>query len=53
MPATLRSASTEADHEAVYRLRYEIYVEEMGYPFPGVDNPRRRLADALERRPGG
>jgi GNAT superfamily N-acetyltransferase len=49
MPATLRFASTEADHEAIYRFRYEIYVEEMGYPFPGVDHRGRRLADAIER----
>src|SRR5688572_33235100 len=49
MPATLRFASTEADHEAIYRFRYEIYVEEMGYPFPGVDHRGRRLADAFER----
>jgi predicted GNAT family N-acyltransferase len=49
MPATLRFASTEADHEAIYRLRYEIYVEEMGYLFPGVDHRGRRLADPMER----
>ena len=49
MPATLRFAESEADHEAIYRFRYEIYVEEMGYPFPGVDHRGRRLADARER----
>jgi CRP-like cAMP-binding protein/predicted GNAT family N-acyltransferase len=49
MPATLRFAETEADHEAVYRLRYEIYVEEMGYAFPGVDHQGRRLAEPFER----
>lgn len=49
MAATLRFASTETDHEAIYRFRYEVYVEEMGYPFPGVDHRGRRLADALER----
>lgn len=30
MTATLRFAETEADHEAIYRLHYNIYVEEMG-----------------------
>src|SRR5262245_39848802 len=49
MPTTLRFAETEADHEAIYRFRYEIYVEEMGYSFPGVDHRRRCLADAIER----
>lgn len=49
MAATLRFASAETDHEAIYRFRYEVYVEEMGCPFPGVDHRGRRLADALER----
>jgi len=49
MPATLRFAETEADHEAIYRLRYDIYVEEMGYAFPGVDHRGRRLAEPLSR----
>jgi hypothetical protein len=49
MPATLRFAKSDADHEAIYRLRYEIYVEEMGYAFPGVDHQGRRLAQPFER----
>jgi len=49
MPTTLRFAESAADHEAIYQFRYEIYVEEMGYPFPGVDHRNRRLADAIER----
>jgi predicted GNAT family N-acyltransferase len=49
MPATLRFAETEADHEVIFRLRYEIYVEEMGYAFPGVDHRGRRLAEPLPR----
>jgi CRP-like cAMP-binding protein/predicted GNAT family N-acyltransferase len=49
MPATLRFAKSDADHEAIYRLRYEIYVEEMGYAFPGVDHQGRRLAEPFER----
>jgi CRP-like cAMP-binding protein len=49
MPVSLRYAESAADHEAIYRFRYEIYVEEMGYPFPGVDHRGRRLADAIER----
>lgn len=49
MPATLRFAESEADQEAIYRLRYEIYVEEMGYVFPGVDHAGRRLAEVFMR----
>jgi CRP-like cAMP-binding protein/predicted GNAT family N-acyltransferase len=49
MSATLRFAETEADHEAIYRLRYDVYVEEMGYAFPGVDHGGRRLAEPLAR----
>ncbi|HEY3147083.1 MAG TPA: hypothetical protein VGJ75_12070, partial [Dongiaceae bacterium] len=50
MTATLRFAETEADYEAIYRLRYEIYVEEMGYAFPGVDHHGRRLAEPFTRK---
>ena len=50
MTATLRFGETEADYEAIYRLRYEIYVEEMGYAFPGVDHHRRRLAEPFTRK---
>jgi len=49
MSPTLRFAQTEADHEAIYRLRYQIYVEEMGYAFPGVDHLERRLAEPFLR----
>lgn len=49
MTAILRLAETKADHEAIYRLRYDIYVEEMGYVFPGVDHQRRRLAESILR----
>ena len=49
MPATLRFASTDADHEAIFRLRYDVYVEEMGYAFPGVDHTGRRLAEPFPR----
>ena len=49
MTATLRFAESEADREAIYRLRYDIYVEEMGYVFPGVDHRGRRLAEAMLR----
>jgi CRP-like cAMP-binding protein/predicted GNAT family N-acyltransferase len=49
MTATLRFAESDADREAVYSLRYDIYVEEMGYAFPGVDHRARMLAEPLLR----
>ena len=49
MSPTLRFAETEADHEAIYRLRYQVYVEEMGYAFPGVDHVGHRLAEPFLR----
>jgi hypothetical protein len=49
MTATLRFAESEADREAIYSLRYDIYVEEMGYVFPGVDHGGRRLAEPMLR----
>ncbi len=49
MTATLRFAQGEADHESIYRIRYDIYVEEMGYRFPGIDDAGRRLVERLDR----
>lgn len=43
MPLTVRFASTDEDREAIWRLRYRIYVEEMGYDFGAT--PDRRLPD--------
>lgn len=49
MTASLRFAESDTDREAVYRLRYDVYVEEMGYAFPGVDHRGRRLAEPILR----
>jgi hypothetical protein len=49
MTVTLRFAEGDADYEAIYRLRYDIYVEEMGYRFPGVDDLGRRLVEPFDR----
>jgi CRP-like cAMP-binding protein len=49
MTVTLRFAETDADRDSIYRLRYEIYVEQMGYAPPGVDHRNRRLPNLLER----
>ncbi len=43
MPLTLRQAASPADRDAVFRLRYRIYVEEMGYDFGAT--PDQRLPD--------
>jgi hypothetical protein len=42
--ATLRFAATEAERPAIYCLRDDICVEEIGYVFPDVDHrgPRHR-----------
>ncbi len=38
-------ARSAAEREAVYRLRYEVYVEEMGYAYPAADHRARLLPD--------
>lgn len=46
MSATIHHATTEAEREAIFRLRYQIYVEEMRI-FTGIaDHERRMLTDA-------
>lgn len=43
---TIRFADSEAEREAIYHLRYRIYVEELGaVSFPGVDHERRWLGE--------
>lgn len=43
MAITLRFAASPQDRDAVFRLRYQIYVEEMGYDFGAT--PDKRLPD--------
>ncbi len=45
MQTELKLASTDAEREALYRLRYEIYVEEMGIFGAVADHERRRFID--------
>jgi predicted GNAT family N-acyltransferase len=40
-PYPIRVARTEEELQAVYRLRYEVYVEEMGYRWPYSDDSAR------------
>ncbi len=44
----IREASNDAELEAIYRFRYEIYVEEMGRKQKYADHDGRRIADPLD-----
>ncbi|MEJ8837560.1 GNAT family N-acetyltransferase [Ramlibacter sp. AN1133] len=41
-------AETAADMQAVARLRYEVYIEEQGKPYPSADHANRTWTDALD-----
>ncbi len=45
MEVTVRTAQTEEDRQAVFRLRYEIYHEEMNYTTAGLDHEDRTMSD--------
>ena len=45
---TVAPALTREEREAVYRLRYRIFVEEMGYQAADADHARKMLTDALD-----
>lgn len=49
MQADIRFASTEDERAAIYRLRYELYVEEQGLFRDKADHGRRWLTDADDR----
>jgi GNAT superfamily N-acetyltransferase len=49
MSTQLRFAKSEADYESVWRLRYDIYSDEMGYKFAGADHDGRRLVEPFKR----
>lgn len=42
-------ALTPPEREAIYRLRYEVYIEELGYDYPAADHQARLLPDAEPR----
>lgn len=44
----LTFALSEAERLNIYRLRYRIYVEEMGKPYPSADDTLRLLTDQLD-----
>jgi predicted GNAT family N-acyltransferase len=41
-------ATTEAELTAIYRLRYEVYIEQQGKPLPTADHKLRILKDDLD-----
>jgi predicted GNAT family N-acyltransferase len=47
---TYQYAGDPSQREAIYELRYAIYVEEMGRPQKDADHKRRRIEDRLDRR---
>jgi CRP-like cAMP-binding protein/GNAT superfamily N-acetyltransferase len=47
MSTNVRFATTDADREAIWRLRHRVYVEEMGYDFGSM--PEGRLPDMPPR----
>ncbi len=49
MSTQLRFAASEADRDSIYRLRYDIYADEMGYKFAGADHAGRRLVEPFKR----
>ncbi len=48
MGISIREAVSSEDREAVYRLRYEIYVEEMGRKQTFADHERRRVEEPFD-----
>ncbi len=49
----VRVARTEAEREAIYRLRYRVYVEEKNdLRFPGIDHEKRQLKTEADELPG-
>jgi len=45
-------AETDAEREEIYRLRYQVYVDELGKQVVGADHARRRIHDPQDDAPG-
>jgi hypothetical protein len=48
MALQVRIANSPAEHEAIYRFRYDIYVREMGKPLSTADHANGLLTDACD-----
>jgi len=44
----IKVAQTDAERDAIYRFRYQVYIEEMGKPYRHADHERKRLSDPLD-----
>ncbi len=45
---SVKQASTEAEREGIYALRYELYVGDRGAEVPGADHARRQIRDPID-----
>lgn len=45
---TIHIATTQEEREEIYRLRYQVYAEEMSYPLTYADHRNKRLYDELD-----
>ncbi len=50
MDMQIRFAETQQERDAIYRLRYQIYIQEMGYQFPSADHEHCMLTDGTSQR---
>ena len=48
MIPTVNLCRTDDEYEDVFRLRYAVYVDEMGKPYPQADHQRKMLFDDLD-----
>jgi len=48
MAIDIRLPATEEDFEAIYRLRYDVYVTELGYSQRHADHVRRRIVEPMD-----
>ena len=48
MAIDIRLPATETEFEAVYRLRYDVYVAELGYSQRYADHVRRRIVEPMD-----
>jgi hypothetical protein len=47
----VHKADTEEEREAIYRFRYEVYIEELHYEYAAADHARRRLKQEEDEKP--
>ena len=46
----IRVAQTDAERNAIYEFRYQVYIEELGKPYSHADHERKRLTDPLDEK---